>query len=293
MFPLILTNTWRNIYQKTGNGKMVGPLSFVACWLLLTANGHAKHHPSLFPVQNLNLKAANDNDASCLLSSLLPAGLINLRNTCYMNSILQSLFSVRQFSLAVIIGAFNFTENSVGEELQKLFEKMQKANGREVRLPISPFALANKLKIDITQQEDAEELLLKVVNGMDESLQSVKVAGEILRPSDALRLEKQQSITCINVNHTSTKNMSYFDLSVPIKGMQDLNQAIAAYFEPELLTGVEQYKCSQHGLQDAEKKVTITKFPRVLTVHLKRFSFDPETFQFKKVISVFLFCPSN
>jgi ubiquitin C-terminal hydrolase len=287
MFPLVLTNTWRLISQKSGNSKMVGPFTFFAGWLFL-AQGYAKsNQPSLFPVQNLNLKCLGDEEPSSKLGSmsLLPVGLINLRNTCYMNSILQSLFSVRQFSLAVVIGAFNFTEESVGEEVQSLFEKMQAANGQQVRLPISPFALAKKLKIDITQQEDAEELLLKVVNGMDESLLASKVAGEkSLRPSDALRIEKQQSITCINVNHTSTKKLNYFDLSVPIKGMQNLSQAIAAYFEPELLTGEEKYKCSQHGLQDAEKKMTITKFPRVLAVHLKRFSFDPETFQFRKII---------
>lgn len=236
----------------------------------------------------------------------LPVGLMNLRNTCYMNAILQSLFSIQQYSLTLVSGAYSFKKDSAGAELQKLFTNMQQASEKEVRLSILPLELAKKLRIDISQQEDAEELMLKILNEVDESVVGFgeggekkkgakKVDKEVIRPSAALKMEMEQSITCVNVdNHVaSRKSLTFFDLSVDIQGFKSLERAIDNHFVPELLSGDNRFRCAEHGLQDAEKRLTIQSFPRVLAVHLKRFSFDPATYTMKKVCGFaekFFFC---
>jgi hypothetical protein len=51
----------------------------------------------------------------------------------------------------------------------------------------------------------------------------------------------------------------------------------------ELLDGENQYDAGECGKQDAEKGVTFTKFPPVLTIHLKRFDFDLQRMAFTKI----------
>jgi ubiquitin carboxyl-terminal hydrolase 7 len=277
----------------------------------------------------------------------LPVGLRNLRNTCYMNAVLQCLFSVRQFSLAITMKAYKFKRDSIGEEVQDLFLKMDTPSKSGYRIPIRPQTLAEKLEINVDEQEDASELMLKILNELDESVvnkkpkkskrgknnqpvsssspechnsmeeksglssavttsddmssqasesiqtchqmtplpSSTTVAEELdLPPTSALKMEIHQSIRCIDHDHVSSQKVDeHLDLSVNIKGCRTIEDAIREYFTPELLNGENQYKCEKHGLQDAEKSLKIKKLPRVLAVHLKRFSFDPETYQMKKV----------
>ena len=46
----------------------------------------------------------------------------------------------------------------------------------------------------------------------------------------------------------------------------------------EMLEGENQYDAESHGKQDAKKGVTFTKFPPILTIHLKRFDFDMQVY---------------
>ena len=57
----------------------------------------------------------------------------------------------------------------------------------------------------------------------------------------------------------------------------------------ELLDGENQYDAGEYGKQDANKGVTFTKFPPVLTIHLKRFDFDLQRMAFTKINDNFEF----
>lgn len=233
-----------------------------------------------------------------------------------MNSVLQALYHVPQFSLAITLGAYPFQTESTGEAVQTLFEDMQQESLQGRPSVISPQPLVSKLGIDIHYQEDAEELMLRIINGLDESIIAPTSAGagagagedsllnngigadkamkakkkklkidEDLLPSSSIRLELKQTIRCINKNnHISSEKVStHFDLSLAFKGMSSLQQAVANYFAPEMLIGEHQYKCSEHGLQDAERHTTISRYPQVLAVHLQRFWFDEVLGRFNKI----------
>ena len=57
-----------------------------------------------------------------------------------------------------------------------------------------------------------------------------------------------------------------------------LEEALAAFLEPEVLDGANQYTCDKCKCsRDAFKGIKLTKLPRVLTIGLKRFDFDLST----------------
>jgi ubiquitin carboxyl-terminal hydrolase 7 len=67
--------------------------------------------------------------------------------------------------------------------------------------------------------------------------------------------------------HTTTQ--------LDVKGCSDIYESLRKYTGKEMLDGDNQYDAGPElGKQDAEKGVIFTKFPPVLTVHLKRFDFD-------------------
>jgi uncharacterized UBP type Zn finger protein len=264
----------------------------------------------------------------------LPYGLKNLRNTCYLNSVLQSLYLLKAYSSRLKISDWRWKRNSLGVDLINLFDEITKktlstkpitdfsiesleAGKAYGKSAIAPTAVVDKLKINICEQEDAEELLLNVLNKVDESIAprsvpassssagapsstSTVTAPPTFLPSDVFQLQLNQLIYDIeHENHlASNKTLKYFDLSLSIDSAllgkekeksSTLMECISHYFEIEYFLGKNGYQCSKHGLTNAKKLLKILSFPKVLVVHLKRFSFDPETYQMKKVRFVFFF----
>jgi ubiquitin carboxyl-terminal hydrolase 8 len=93
---------------------------------------------------------------------------------------------------------------------------------------------------------------------------------EIFAGQYASRLE------CGNCHKTSTTYIPFNMLSVPIpKNIKDLSvyNCIDEFTSPELLTGNNAWKCPRCKIdKSTRKQLTITRLPRVLIIHLERFS---------------------
>lgn len=227
-------------------------------------------------------------------NNLEPKGLNNLSNTCFLNAVLQALYMSEPYN--ELITSSSFADGSVGSELQNVFKRL----GDCTEGPVRPVELAVLLGLNIDEQQDAEELLLQVLNGVDDSVK--QRSSNIRAPSRALQIKTLQRLSCTDVAFKKEKVHRSFDISLDIAGHRDVNAALKAYFQPEPLVGANQYQTGKLGLQDAVKSLFLLKnrynrsasaiaesgrstdeLPEVLVLHLKRFAFDPSTGAMTKV----------
>ena len=89
-----------------------------------------------------------------------------------------------------------------------------------------------------------------------------------------------------NARSTHTHTTTQLD----VKGCPDVHASFAEYVKAETLEGENAYDAGEvHGKQDAEKGVRFLAFPPVLHLHLKRFVFDPQSFEMAKVNDAYRF----
>merc|ERR1712223_1158005 len=85
-------------------------------------------------------------------------------------------------------------------------------------------------------------------------------------------------IRCKNVDYTSSRTESFYDIQLNIKGKKNIIESFRDYIKTENLDGENRYDAGpNHGLQDAEKGILFSSFPPVLHLHLMRFQYDPIT----------------
>lgn len=212
------------------------------------------------------------------------AGIINLGNTCYMNSVLQSLYNVEAFRNDVIaLGSNPIPNRRALFELYSLFRNLEEGILGDTR------PLVSLLGVNPNIQEDAQEFLLKIFEILDDSFQSNDSAVEG-PPTKSFRGEMIQYITCDDVAYKKERRERFFDISVDVgNGVDTLEEAFDELFTPCELTGENRYRTPDHGLQNAKKGQKISILPDVLYVHLKRFSFNPSTGALEKLSHVMRF----
>merc|ERR1712038_1370242 len=85
-------------------------------------------------------------------------------------------------------------------------------------------------------------------------------------------------IRCKNVDYTSSRTESFYDIQLNIKGKKNIIESFRDYIKTENLAGENKYDAGpNHGLQDAEIGILFSSFPPVLHLHLMRFQYDPIT----------------
>lgn len=91
------------------------------------------------------------------------------------------------------------------------------------------------------------------------------------------------------MDYVSQREESFYDVQLDVKGCGHLSNSFQKYIGVETLTGDNQYDAEGHGKQDAERGMIFMTFPPVLTVHLKRFEFDPRSVTMVKINDRFEF----
>lgn len=91
-------------------------------------------------------------------------------------------------------------------------------------------------------------------------------------------------ITCEKCNHNVNRLEQYKEISLTLsKNNQEnnLEKLLDIYFTGEKLEG---YKCDNCKETNCNKKVTLLNTPEYLLIQLKRFDFDPKTFNMIKIL---------
>ncbi|XP_062408810.1 ubiquitin carboxyl-terminal hydrolase 2a isoform X2 [Sardina pilchardus] len=238
-------------------------------------------------------------------------GLRNLGNTCFMNSILQCLSntqSLRDYCLHNShrrdLNNNNRTNTALMEEFAKLIQTLWTSSGSEA---VSPSEFKTQIQRYAPRfvgynQQDAQEFLRFLLDGLHNEVNRVtvrprgstedfdhlpdqekgkKMWSKYLEREDSKIVDLfvgqlKSSLTCTECGYCSTVFDPFWDLSLPIAkgyGEVSLMDCMRLFTKEDVLDGDEKptcYRCKAR--RRCTKKFTVQKFPKILVLHLKRFS---------------------
>lgn len=210
-------------------------------------------------------------------------GLVNQAMTCYLNSLLQALFMTPEFRNALYKWEFdgNGEAKSIPYQLQKLFVNLQTSPKSSVETT----DLTRSFGWDSAegwQQHDIQELCRVMFDALEQKFKNTKQADLINRLYEGKMIDY---VKCLDCNTEKQREDKFLDIPLPVRpfgsavAYENIEDALRAFVQPEILEGNNQYHCETCNKKcDAHKGLKFTKFPYILTLHLKRFDFDYQTF---------------
>lgn len=240
-------------------------------------------------------------------------GFSNLGNTCYMNAILQSLFSLPSFSNDMLKQSIPWKKVPINALLRRFAHLMAK---KDVGCSETKKDLLRKVKSAISStaerfsgnmQNDAHEFLSQCLDQLKDDVENINrswssEASSSTAPSSAvsensspgdeadlsrvytcpvavnMEFEVHHTITCKCCGEVVTKREVFNDLSIdlprrkktlPLRSIQD---SLDLFFRMEEI----EYSCDKCNSKAATVTHKFSKLPRVLILHLKRYSFNAQ-----------------
>lgn len=209
-------------------------------------------------------------------------GINNIGNTCYMNSAIQLFLNYK------VIRKFIYVNDFTNIKLNTLKLFLDNHNPKPIKLMLGE---KNKQFIG-GQQNDSHECLITLLDIIEEAIKNedtirAKIKGfdkkitigntniPITKLLDTLlNFNIQSNIKCPKCNYISETKKEEKILSLPINDTtNNLNDCLNQFQNIEILNENNMWKCDRCNQSVcADKWLTITSFPKYMTIHLKRFN---------------------
>uniref|UniRef100_A0A0K0FGD7 Ubiquitin carboxyl-terminal hydrolase 46 (inferred by orthology to a human protein) n=1 Tax=Strongyloides venezuelensis TaxID=75913 RepID=A0A0K0FGD7_STRVS len=217
-------------------------------------------------------------------------GLPNYGNTCYLNSVIQALYSCSSFKheIAKISKLFssnrsNFKLNlklilafDVIHHLSILLTNMEHGNTNGLK-QFTCSVMRMKRKFSVHSQQDAQEFLLYLLEAVDDCREYLKckLNCELISPFNASSVQK---IVCQNCKNVSLRDQRFNILTIPLNPNYNEQSekygswSLTRWANVEQLKGENKYSCSHcASKQNAFMYPWIKEQPEHLILHLCRF----------------------
>ena len=218
-------------------------------------------------------------------------GLSNQGATCYMNSLLQTLYMTPDLRHRLYAWTFQETEqakkeDSIPYQLQLLFGRLQLSS-----LPcVDTHGLTKSFQWDYRDsftQHDVQEFCRVLFDAIE---RSVKGTAQESLINDLYQGALIDYVKCLTCGSESKREDKFLDVSLAVRNDTDhiyndsLEKALDTFVHPETLSGANQYFCEKCACKrDAIKGLRFKAFPRIFVIQLKRFDLDYRTMMRKKI----------
>ncbi|XP_049653239.1 ubiquitin carboxyl-terminal hydrolase 42-like [Accipiter gentilis] len=210
------------------------------------------------------------------------AGLHNLGNTCFVNSVLQCLTYTAPLANYLLSREHSQSCRQQDFCMMCIMEAHVNKVLHSLVSAIQPSAVISVLTrigehFQLGRQEDAHEFLRYTVDAMQRACLSG--SSELDTSSQETTIIHQifggflrSRVTCLSCKAVSDSYEAFLGVPLDIKAASSVTAALEDFVKPEQLDGENCFKCSKcDKMVAASKGFTVHCAPRVLTVCLKRF----------------------
>ena len=220
-------------------------------------------------------------------------GLVNLGNTCYLNSAVQVLLACPHLEYYLLNCLEESANHRISQDLKHIL--LNESNSSIIPRKLVRDIKALNPMFRGYAQHDSHEFLRFILDRLSEETKYEKDVSFI---DQVFKGEMKSTVTCLGCQNISIKRDSFFDLSLPVvtneqasgsfvgsilswisspfvQTSSNLEECLEAFCEEEILSGKNQYYCEKcKCFQDCKKSLHLLQSPEILILQLKRFRFD-------------------
>lgn len=214
-------------------------------------------------------------------------GLMNLGNSCFANSLLQSLFLCDEYNKEIF--QINHKKDKLLTNYKRILENFD-TKRKAFKLTSFMKLFRERLGMQGRSQEDAYEALIKFLDYLhdrmktQENMENLEVDGVSKKELNMIFNQRysiinkyfygliNNQIKCTKCGNKTKRIETHKGFQVQIEDVDTLKEAMEAYFTPETIEDYHCEKCDERV--ECEKSIIPMTSPKYLYINFKRFAYD-------------------